>query len=106
MKDEKKKWMATLVQGEADQHCAGISNRTDRTHLIKMKQTREKYEMIRQENLERIQKEKAQRDKDKLQKKRARTQAWLNILDANIPMNMFKKRVENAFLNSFNKNKP
>ena len=31
-----------------------------------MKQTREKYEMIRQENLERIQKEKAQRDKDKL----------------------------------------
>ena len=66
MKDEKKKWMATLLQGEADEHCTGINNRTDRFILIKMKQARDKYEMIRQENLERIQKEKAQKDKDKL----------------------------------------
>ena len=32
MKDEKKKWMNTLLYGEANKHCSGISKRTDRTH--------------------------------------------------------------------------
>ena len=73
MKDEKKKWMQTLLQGEEDEHCKGISKRTDRTYLIHMKQLRQKYDDDRQENLDRIQKEKRKKDEAKLQSKRERT---------------------------------
>ena len=42
MKEEKVRYLKTLLKGETDGHCKGISKRLDQTTKIRMKQEIEK----------------------------------------------------------------
>ena len=62
MKNEKQNYLKTLIKGEYEGHCRGISKRLDQTNNIRMRQEIEKRKAAEELKRELVKEMKAQRD--------------------------------------------
>jgi len=72
MKDEKRKYLKTLIKGETEGHCKGISKRLDQTTKIRMKQIVEKSRQAWEAKKEIVKAMQAQREEDRLEARKKR----------------------------------
>lgn len=87
MKDEKRKYLKTLLKGESEGHCRGISKRLDQTTKIRMKQEIEKRRQAWEAKKVIVKAMQAQREEQRQEARKKRIQQKLAALDAHNQVN-------------------